>query len=147
MAALKCLRHEEEGRETCPFCVLSGERILLEDSLVVAFRDAYPVSTGHTLVIPRRHVASFQNLTDDEALALFRLARQVAHNLTVEDASIDGFNFGVNDGVTAGQSVFHCHLHVIPRRVEDHPAPRGGVRAVMPRKADYVIKPSCSDVG
>lgn len=121
----------------CPFCELPAARLLATDGPCLAFRDSFPVSAGHTLVIPLRHVASFRDLTPEECAAAHRLARQVAADLQIADPSITGFNFGANDGETAGQSVFHCHFHLIPRRAGDHPAPRGGIRGVIPGKAHY----------
>lgn len=121
----------------CPFCELPAERILAADGPCIAFRDAFPVSAGHTLVVPRRHVASFRELTPAEWAAALRLAKTLAAGLQSADSSITGFNFGANDGEVAGQSVFHCHLHLIPRRAGDHPAPRGGIRGVIPGRANY----------
>ena len=121
----------------CPFCALPPARILASDGPCIAFRDAFPVSDGHTLIIPRRHVASFRDLTPDEWAAALRLAQQLATELQQADPTCAGFNFGANDGHVAGQSVFHCHFHLIPRRVGDHPNPRGGIRGVIPHKADY----------
>ena len=121
----------------CPFCNLPAARIVAADGPCVAFRDGFPVSAGHTLIVPRRHVASFRDLTPDEWAAAHRLATTLAAELQAADPSIAGFNFGANDGETAGQSVFHCHLHLIPRRAGDHPAPRGGIRGVIPGKAHY----------
>ena len=121
----------------CIFCQLPAKRILAEDGPCLAFRDAFPVSEGHTLIIPRRHVASFRDLTPDEWTAAHRLAQTIAADLQAADTTITGFNFGANDGATAGQSIFHCHLHLIPRRAGDHPAPRGGIRGVIPGRADY----------
>ena len=80
---------------------------------------------------------SFRELTPDEWAAAHRLAQKLAADLQAADPTIAGFNFGANDGETAGQSVFHCHLHLIPRRAGDHPAPRGGIRGVIPHKAHY----------
>ena len=121
----------------CPFCHLPAERILAADGPCLAFRDGFPVSAGHTLVIPRRHVPSFRELTPEEWAAAHRLAKKLADDLQAADPTIVGFNFGANDGEAAGQSVFHCHLHLIPRRAGDHPAPRGGIRGVIPGRADY----------
>lgn len=111
--------------------------MIATDGPCLAFRDGYPVSTGHTLIIPRRHTPSFRDLNPEEWSAALRLAQKLAADLQAEDPTITGFNFGVNDGATAGQSVFHCHLHLIPRRAGDHPAPKGGVRGVIPCKAHY----------
>jgi diadenosine tetraphosphate (Ap4A) HIT family hydrolase len=125
------------GAAECPFCGLPGGRILDSDRLALAFRDGFPVSAGHTLVVPRRHVASFRDLTAEEMASIWRLARRAAEALRAEDGTIAGFNFGANDGAVAGQSVFHCHFHLIPRRAGDHPHPRGGIRGVIPGKASY----------
>ena len=121
----------------CPFCNLAADRVIAEDGPCVAFRDGFPVSAGHTLIVPRRHVASFRDLAPAEWAAAHRLAKKLADDLQAADPTITGFNFGANDGLDAGQSVFHCHLHLIPRRPGDHPAPRGGIRGVIPHKAHY----------
>ena len=107
----------------CPFCHLAVAEIVAVDGPCLAIRDAHPASPGHTLIIPRRHVASFRDLTAEEAAAINRLARQLAQDLQAEDSTITGFNFGVNDGVDAGQSILHCHFHLIPRRTGDTPPP------------------------
>lgn len=123
--------------ETCPFCHLPTERIIAADGPCVAFRDGFPVSQGHTLIIPKRHVKSFRDLTEEEWMAVRRLAQTLSAALLKEDPGITGINFGANDGASAGQSVFHCHFHLIPRRDGDHPHPRGGIRCVIPGKANY----------
>jgi len=122
---------------SCPFCDLPTERIIATDGPCIAFRDGFPVSNGHTLIIPKRHAPSFRDLTPEEVAATHRLAGKLAKELLAEDPSITGFNFGANDGTDAGQSVFHCHFHLIPRRTGDHPSPRGGIRGVIPGKAHY----------
>lgn len=122
---------------TCPFCSLSPSRIIDSEGPLLAFLDAYPVSPGHTLIIPQRHVATFFDLTPDEWSAALVLARRRASALRAADPSITGFNFGINAGSDAGQTIFHAHLHLIPRRPGDHPFPRGGVRAVIPSRASY----------
>lgn len=122
--------------ESCPFCHLASEEIVAADGPCVAFRDAFPASPGHTLIIPRRHVQSFRDLTTEEWSALDRLARRLAEDLQAADSSITGFNFGVNDGVDAGQSVPHCHFHLIPRRAGDTPNPRGGIRKAISARYD-----------
>jgi diadenosine tetraphosphate (Ap4A) HIT family hydrolase len=104
----------------CPFCNPPRDRILHERETAFAIRDGYPVSPGHTLVIPRRHVASFFEVTDAERE--FRPA---------------GYNIGINDGAAAGQTVPHLHIHLIPRYAGDRDDPRGGVRWVLPDKAAY----------
>lgn len=102
----------------------------------VAFEDAYPVAEGHVLVVPRRHVARVEDLDADEWAEVFTLVREVCRELSKRDG-IDGVNVGVNSGVAAGQTVDHAHVHVIPRRLGDVPDPRGGVRHVIPERADY----------
>lgn len=121
---------------TCPFCSLPPERILIDRSLVVAFEDAYPISPGHVLVIPRRHVRSFFDLTADEQGELLLVLNEVRHHC-ISERHPDGFNIGVNDGPAAGQTVPHMHMHLIPRYAGDRADPRGGVRWIIPEKADY----------
>ena len=122
---------------SCPFCSLPASRILAEDGSCVMLYDGYPVSEGHTLIVPRRHVSSFRLLTPEEWQAIARLSQRQAARLQEKDPTITGFNFGFNDGIDAGQTVFHAHAHLIPRRHGDHPTPRGGIRAVLPNKAHY----------
>ena len=123
--------------DPCLFCQLPLDRILDSTPHRLAIRDGFPVSPGHTLVIPRRHVASFRDLTPDEWAEVLPFVQRLAADLQAADPAIAGFNLGINDGPVAGQSIFHCHIHLIPRRDGDHPAPRGGVRAVIPRKQNY----------
>ena len=126
------------GRVSCPLCSIDPERVVLERPLVFAVADAYPVSPGHTLVIPRRHVATYFEATADEQAALWEAVRAVKARLDAElRPAPDGYNVGFNVGEAAGQTVMHLHVHVIPRFFGDHPNPRGGVRGVIPDKADY----------
>lgn len=118
----------------CPFCEV--EAPAHEAPLAVALRDRYPVSPGHTLVVPRRHVATWDDATPAEKAALVELADEVMERLRAE-AAPDGFNLGVNIGRAAGQTVFHLHLHVIPRFAGDLDRPEGGVRGVIPDKRLY----------
>lgn len=120
----------------CPFCTLPADRILLATSLALVLRDAYPVSPGHTLVIPRRHIASFFELSADERTDLFTLLEQARAGLDAEFHP-DAYNIGINDGPAAGQTIGHLHIHLIPRYAGDQPDPRGGVRWIFPDKADY----------
>ena len=122
----------------CPFCRLDKNRILLESEFALAFSDGFPVAQGHTLVIPKRHVASLFELPDDEQGAVWALVAQVRALLFAEHQP-DGFNVGLNDGPAAGQTVMHAHVHVIPRRHGDVADPRGGVRWVVPGKAAYWV--------
>jgi diadenosine tetraphosphate (Ap4A) HIT family hydrolase len=126
---------------TCPFC----ERLAAGDCVVrgegaAAIRDAYPVSPGHSLVIPVRHVTDFFDLDPDEQSAVWRVVAEMIHRLAAE-YSPDGFNVGLNVGEAAGQTVAHAHVHVIPRFAGDVPDPRGGVRRVIPHLADWWSRP------
>jgi len=120
----------------CPFCRLEKNRIRLESEFAVSFLDGFPVSNGHTLVVPKRHVASLFELPAEEQAAVWTLVTQV-RALLLTELQPDGFNFGLNDGTAAGQTVMHAHVHVIPRRHGDVADPRGGVRWVVPDKASY----------
>jgi diadenosine tetraphosphate (Ap4A) HIT family hydrolase len=124
----------ETTEETCPLCRAwrdEDREVLGASPLAVAIADKYPVADGHALVIPRRHVAGFFDLTDNEVAEMFSLARQV------RAVRADGWNLGVNVGAAAGQTVAHVHLHIIPRRHGDCDDPRGGVRWVLPEHAKY----------
>ncbi len=123
--------------ENCPFCIVEQEReIIASTSLSLAFFDGFPVSPGHALIIPRRHVASFFDLTEEERQDLLSLLDRVK-GIVEEKYHPDGYNIGVNVGAAAGQSVFHVHMHLIPRYVGDVQNPKGGVRGVIPSKQKY----------
>jgi len=118
------------------FCRIPREQILIDGPLAVAARDSYPVSKGHALIIPRRHVASFFETTDEERLAMLKLLDEVKAALDKEFKP-DGYNIGINGGAAAGQTVMHLHIHLIPRYAGDRADPRGGVRWIIPEKAAY----------
>jgi diadenosine tetraphosphate (Ap4A) HIT family hydrolase len=120
----------------CPFCTLPPDRILRSNDHAIALRDAYPISPGHTLIVPRRHVGSFFEATADERTALLALLDEAKHGLDAEFAPA-AYNIGINDGPAAGQTVPHLHVHLIPRYDGDCADPRGGVRWIVPDKADY----------
>jgi diadenosine tetraphosphate (Ap4A) HIT family hydrolase len=120
----------------CPFCSLPPERVLASNALAFVIRDGYPVSPGHTLIIPRRHVGSFFEISEEERAAMLALLDGQKRALDAE-YSPAGYNVGINDGAAAGQTVPHLHIHLIPRFAGDLPDPRGGVRWVMPHKAKY----------
>lgn len=125
------------SRHDCPFCtrIASGGSTASAPS-AVALPDAFPVSAGHTLVVPRRHVADLFELSPEEQADVWRLVAEVKASLQREREP-DGFNVGVNVGAAAGQTVNHAHVHVIPRFQGDVADPRGGVRWVLPARAKY----------
>ena len=120
----------------CPFCRLPRERILHEADTALALHDGYPLSPGHTLVIPRRHVASFFEITDAERADLMSLLAAARDDIDRQFRPA-GYNIGINDGAAAGQTVQHLHIHLIPRYEGDRDDPRGGIRWVLPDKAAY----------
>ena len=124
----------DPGRDPgdCPFCEDIGHRILMENELAVAIRDIMPASPLHTLVIPKRHVVTALGLSPEEAAACHELVRRVCDDIRRRDKRVSAFNIGANAGRDAGQSVFHCHYHVIPRRPGDSGEDLGGIRHAMP---------------
>jgi diadenosine tetraphosphate (Ap4A) HIT family hydrolase len=126
----------ERALTDCPFCGISESRIVGENEHAVWIYDGFPVSPGHSLVIPKRHVRSFFDITVEERESLFALLDH-AKGLADKVRNPHGFNIGINDGPAAGQTVPHLHIHLIPRFNGDQKDPRGGVRWVIPEKADY----------
>lgn len=122
--------------DRCIFCHTASEKLVAENSLAQAVYDTYPVSPGHTLIVPRRHAATIWDLSDEEYAACFALLREARVILETRHKP-DGFTVGANCGEAAGQSVWHAHIHLIPRYKGDVPDPRGGVRNVIPHKAHY----------
>jgi ATP adenylyltransferase len=122
--------------EECPFCPPIEAQPLLETGLAFAVFDRFPVNPGHLLVIPRRHVADIFELTEDELREVLQLLAQARRRLSA-DFPAEGFNVGVNVGDTAGQTIAHAHVHLIPRYSGDVEDPTGGVRGVIPGKASY----------
>jgi len=121
---------------SCPFCSLPTDRIISESDYTVTIRDGFPVSEGHTLIIPKRHVQSFFELQAIEKAAVLQALDEAKETLDKE-FSPDGYNIGINDGEAAGQTVMHLHVHLIPRYKGDTEDPRGGIRYVFPGKAKY----------
>ncbi|WP_295389809.1 HIT family protein [uncultured Thiodictyon sp.] len=124
----------------CPFCDPNPKFVVAESPLVLTLRDAFPVAPGHTLICPRRHFADLFEATVEEMAEVWAAVRQAAADLTAGVDGIprpDGFNVGVNVGTAAGQTVMHLHVHLIPRCHGDQPDPRGGIRRVIPARADY----------
>ncbi|WP_324780826.1 HIT family protein [Thiobacillus sedimenti] len=126
----------QAAAKPCPFCVLEPHRIVAEDERAVAYRDGFPVSLGHTVIIPRRHFATLFEATEAEQLALFGMLAQ-AKEVLDRLHQPDGYNIGINHGQAGGQSVPHLHIHLIPRYRGDKEDPRGGVRWILPDKAKY----------
>jgi diadenosine tetraphosphate (Ap4A) HIT family hydrolase len=120
----------------CAFCTLPSARVIDENATTIAVRDGYPVSLGHTLLIPKRHTGSFFDLSEQERGDLLSLLDRAKLALD-QEFQPQGYNIGINDGAAAGQTVPHLHVHLIPRFEGDLPDPRGGVRWVIPDKAKY----------
>ena len=120
----------------CTFCTLDPARIIATNKHAIAVFDGFPISPGHTLIIPKRHIATLFETTTEELIALFNILSHARKHL-VQKQNPGGFNIGVNDGVAAGQTVMHLHIHLIPRYAGDMPDPRGGIRWIFPDKAEY----------
>ncbi|WP_207479599.1 HIT domain-containing protein [Arenibaculum pallidiluteum] len=132
------IRRSYDDRDAgCVFCNLPQSRIVAENELATAIRDGFPVTEGHTLVMPRRHVADYFDLHVPERNGIESLLHDQRRQLQEADRSIAGFNVGTNSGGAAGQTIFHVHVHLIPRRVGDVESPRGGVRGVIPARQSY----------
>lgn len=129
--------HYKVRDSNCPFCTLSETRKVAENELAIALRDLYPVTQGHTLIIPKRHVADYFSLYQPERNCIEMLLQAQRAAILESDSSVTSFNIGINAGSDAGQTVFHCHVHLIPRRNGDYEDPRGGVRGVIPAKQKY----------
>jgi diadenosine tetraphosphate (Ap4A) HIT family hydrolase len=122
----------------CPFCHLEPGRVLYENDLAIAIADAFPVSQGHTLVLSRRHVSDFFELSEAEMAALMELLFRMQRRLATELCP-SGFNVGANVGAAAAQTVMHVHVHLIPRFWGDLAEPQGGIRNVIPGKGRYAL--------
>ena len=126
-----------KGREAgCVFCDVKRE-VVAANELAYAIRDGYPVTHLHTLVIPKRHLADYFDLYQPELNAVNQLLQELKDSIVEEDSAVTGFNIGINAGASAGQTVFHCHVHLIPRREGGVEDPRGGVRGVIAGKQKY----------
>ena len=121
----------------CLFCKIEKSKIVSENDLFIVVRDNYPVTELHTLIISKRHTASYFELEDSEKISLIKTLDKQKNLLLQNDSTIKGFNIGINDGVEAGQTIMHFHAHLIPRRTGDVQNPRGGVRGVIPEKQNY----------
>ena len=121
----------------CIFCNINQSRILYSNEYFYVILDVYPVTELHTLIIPHRHISSYFELSKEEQSSLFLLLKKHKDKLQKIDSTITGFNMGINDGEDAGQTVFHCHVHLIPRRKGDVKNAKGGVRGVISSKQSY----------
>ena len=125
----------------CLFCDSKKSGIAHENDLAYASYDSYPVSDHHCLVIPKRHIKDYFDMTNDELIACNDLIQIIKNEILSKDINVKGFNIGTNAGKIAGQSIMHCHIHLIPRREGDVDNPQGGVRSVIPNKQHYKRKP------
>lgn len=121
----------------CPFCKIEKKNIWEDGRLVFAVKDQHPVTEGHLLIIPKAHRANYFELSTDELTEVNELLKICRNRILSQDSSVEGFNIGANCGEVAGQTVFHCHIHLIPRRKGDDSNPRGGVRGVIDGKKSY----------
>jgi len=124
--------------QQCLFCNKKKQKIIYSTELMFVVRDSYPVTKLHTLIIPHRHVSDFFDLNDNELGDLSKILKKEKQSLLNLDKTVSAFNVGVNAGKDAGQSIMHCHIHLIPRRKGDIENPRGGVRGVIPSKQKYL---------
>jgi len=122
--------------DKCIFCNLRDERIIYECNHTIAFIDTYPASPGHTLVVPKRHIPTYFDASEDEILAIGK-AVQICKEFLDNEFNPDAYNIGINNGEAAGQSIKHLHVHIIPRYKGDVEDPKGGVRWILKNKANY----------
>ena len=127
----------KDPNNPCLFCNIEKSGCAHENELAYASYDSYPVTEHHCLIIPKRHIKNYFDLSNKELIACNDLIQIVKDEITKKDPSIKGFNLGTNIGKVSGQSIFHCHLHLIPRREGDVDNPQGGVRSVIPNKQHY----------
>jgi len=121
----------------CPFCDINPSHVVARHKSVYAIQDTSPVADNHLLIIPLRHCETYFDLTPAERCDAHALIEKLRSEILKADPLVAGFNMGVNCGETAGQTIFHTHIHLIPRKKNDTPRPRGGVRGVIPDKMDY----------
>lgn len=131
------LESDNDREEGCLFCEIDKDRIIASNEFCYAIRDGFPVTEHHTMIISHRHVEDYFGLYQPELNAVNQMLNKVKEDIEEIDSSVTGFNIGMNCGEDAGQSVFHCHIHLIPRRKSDVDDPRGGVRSVIADKLRY----------
>jgi len=121
---------------SCVFCDLDDRDIVIENDLIRAIYDRYPVNEGHMLIIPERHFSSFFSATEEEVAAIYEIMHKAKDHLD-EKYQPDGYNVGINIGRAAGQTIMHLHVHVIPRYEGDVEDPRGGIRHLKEELVPY----------
>ena len=127
----------KDPNNPCLFCNIKESGVAHKNDLAYASYDSYPVSDHHCLIIPKRHIKSYFDLSNDELIACNELIKIVKEEIILKDETVRGFNVGSNIEKTAGQSIMHCHIHLIPRREGDVDNPQGGVRSVIPKNQHY----------
>ena len=127
----------KDPNNPCIFCDIRKSGCAYENELAYASYDTYPVTEHHCLIIPKRHIKDYFDLSNEELIACNKLIKIVKKEITNKDSSVKGFNLGTNIGKVSGQSILHCHFHLIPRREGDVENPQGGVRSVIPKKQHY----------
>ena len=127
----------KDPNNPCLFCNIKESDLIFQNNLVYASYDTYPVTNKHCLIIPKRHIKNYFDLTSSELIACDEIIKKIKKEIFKKDLSVEGFNIGTNIGKVAGQSIMHCHIHMIPRREGDVDNPQGGVRSVIPLKQHY----------
>jgi len=130
----------KDPNNPCIFCKIRKEEIQFENQLAYSSKDSFPVSEFHSLIVPKRHAETYFDLNKEEIQACNDLILKTKEKILKQDSSVKGFNIGINAGKVAGQSIMHCHIHLIPRRDGDVENPQGGVRSVIPNKQHYKRK-------
>tara|TARA_Y200000002_G_scaffold272262_1_gene226750 strand:+ start:391 stop:792 length:402 start_codon:yes stop_codon:yes gene_type:complete len=130
----------KDPNNPCLFCNSKKSGIAYENKLAYASYDTYPVSDLHCLIIPKRHINNYFDLSDEELIACNNLIKVVKREIVEKDKTVEAFNIGTNVGKISGQSIMHCHIHLIPRRKGDVNNPQGGVRSVIPKNQHYTRK-------
>ena len=130
----------KDPNNPCLFCNSKTSGVAHENELAYASYDTYPVSNLHCLIIPKRHLSDYFDLTNDELIACNDLINKITIEITAKDKTVKAFNIGTNAGKISGQSIMHCHIHIIPRRDGDVENPQGGVRSVIPKNQYYKQK-------
>ena len=130
----------KDPNNPCLFCNSKTSGVAHENELAYASYDTYPVSNLHCLIIPKRHLSDYFDLTNDELIACNDLIKKIKSEITTKDKTVKAFNIGTNAGKISGQSIMHCHIHLIPRRDGDVENPQGGVRSVIPNNQHYKRK-------